>query len=159
MTLSKKVFIIQRDSKGRFVKGGLPYNTGNNVKQKKMNCIYCNKEFTFYPSNGPKRQFCSLSCKTSVHNKIHKHFGEKHWNWQGGKSFEVYPEEFNNYLKDFIREKYNYFCQKCKKQQKKPKLDIHHIDGNKNNCERINLIPLCRSCHIKIENNRRKYGN
>ena len=29
--------------------------------------------------------------------------GENHWNWQGGKSFELYGEEFNDKLKLFIK--------------------------------------------------------
>jgi len=39
--------------------------------------------------------------------------GEKHWNWQGGKSFEPYSTEFNNNLRRVIRERDNYTCQLC----------------------------------------------
>ena len=28
--------------------------------------------------------------------------GESHWNWQGGKSFEIYPKEFSEKLKKLI---------------------------------------------------------
>jgi len=31
-------------------------------------------------------------------------------------------------------------------------LVVHHIDGNRDNNDLDNLIPLCRSCHRKIHN-------
>ena len=30
------------------------------------------------------------------------------------------------------------------------KMDVHHIDGNRNNNTAENLIVICRSCHMKI---------
>jgi hypothetical protein len=87
---------------------------------------------------------------------------EKHHNWKGGLSFEPYGLEFNNNLKEHIRNKYNYRCQQCFRHQgelftkkgRKTKLHVHHIDFNKkNNCEN-NLIPLCQSCHMQTNYNR-----
>jgi 5-methylcytosine-specific restriction endonuclease McrA len=34
------------------------------------------------------------------------------------------------------------------------KLDIHHIDYNKKNCKKNNLVTLCQSCHSKAGVNR-----
>ena len=39
--------------------------------------------------------------------------GENHPNWQGGLSFEPYPPDFNQQLKDRIRVRDNFICQKC----------------------------------------------
>ncbi len=39
--------------------------------------------------------------------------GEKHPRWLGGTSFEPYTEEFNRQLKELIRLRDNYQCQKC----------------------------------------------
>jgi len=79
--------------------------------------------------------------------------GEKHWNWKGGISFEPYPPEFNDNLKEKIRRIDKHVCQICgiNKIQLGYKLDIHHIDGNKNNNSFDNLISLCRECHISLE--------
>lgn len=75
---------------------------------------------------------------------------EKNPNWKGGKSFELYPPEFNKELKTKIRKKYKFQCQTCFKNG----FDVHHIDADKKNCSEENLIVLCRSCHAKITNPR-----
>ena len=81
--------------------------------------------------------------------------GEKHWNYQGGKKFEIYPEKFWE-LRQAIRTRDHYTCQLCGKY---PAFDIHHIDYNKKNNEPENLITLCRSCHAKTNYNREYWKN
>ena len=90
--------------------------------------------------------------------------GKKHWNWQGGKSFEIYGEDWTEELKDSIRKRDNYICQECglhqdELQNRISKLDVHHIDYDKNNYNPENLITLCRSCHIKTNKNREYWIN
>jgi hypothetical protein len=82
--------------------------------------------------------------------------GDKNPNWQGGKSFEDYPREFNKKLKEMIRERDGYICQVCFKPQDelKKKLFIHHIDYDKKNCSEDNLISLCNPCHIRTNGDR-----
>ncbi len=72
-------------------------------------------------------------------------------NWRGGASFEPYGLEFNDKLKERIRERDNYTCQECKMHQDELgyKLPIHHIDYDKQNNLMDNLIALCRSCHAQ----------
>jgi hypothetical protein len=67
-----------------------------------------------------------------------------------------YPIEFNETLKESIRKYDNHECRSCKIKQNKlnRKLDIHHIDYNKNNCKKDNLISLCFRCNIKVNANR-----
>lgn len=79
--------------------------------------------------------------------------GSNHWNWQGGKSFETYPQEFKQ-IRKFILKRDNYKCQniECKSEHKK--LAIHHIDYNKKNNSEKNLITLGFSCHLKTNYNR-----
>ena len=83
--------------------------------------------------------------------------GSKSYLWQGGKSFEIYPEEFNKYLKKEIRERDNYICQLCGVPQIecKRKLSVHHINYIKTDCNPSNLITLCRSCNTKVNQNRK----
>ncbi len=30
-------------------------------------------------------------------------------------------------------------------------LTVHHFDGNKSNCEKWNLMPLCQRCHLSVQ--------
>lgn len=80
--------------------------------------------------------------------------GENHPNWQDGKSFEIYPQEFKQ-IRKFIYERDNYTCQfpGCKTENPK-RLDCHHIDYDKQNNDPENLITLCISCHMKTNYNR-----
>jgi len=82
--------------------------------------------------------------------------GEEHYNWQGGISFEPYGLEFNEDLKEVIRNRDRRKCQICKKieLENKEKLTVHHIDYNKQNNNPNNLISLCRKCHSKTNYNR-----
>lgn len=83
--------------------------------------------------------------------------GQKNPNWRGGKSFEPYGLEFNNELKEKIRERDNHTCQECGYTEKELgyALTCHHIDYDKKNNVSENLIALCKSCHSKT-NFRRK---
>jgi len=85
--------------------------------------------------------------------------GENASNWQGGKSFEPYSSEFNNSLKNKIRDRDNHECQLCHTKEKyfDRKLSIHHINYNKENCKKENLISLCISCNSQVNANRNYY--
>ncbi len=80
-------------------------------------------------------------------------------NWQGGISFYPYPEDWTDDLKESIRKRDEYVCQECGIHQDElkgrlKKLDIHHINYDKDNLNPENLISLCRGCHIKTNFNR-----
>lgn len=90
--------------------------------------------------------------------KISKNNGR----WLGGISQHPYTYEFTNALKEAIRENDNHKCQKCNKIQKQElkdlhrKLTVHHIDYDKTNCSKSNLITLCNKCNT-IANQDRDY--
>jgi len=88
-------------------------------------------------------------------------FGDKNNMWKGGISFEPYGLEFNEDLKDVIRNRDRRKCQLCEKTEleNKEKLSIHHIDYDKQNNNPNNLISLCRKCHIKTNSNREYWIN
>lgn len=90
----------------------------------------------------------------SINRKPPVRFGKDNNQWKGGKSFEVYPVDWTQTLKRSIRERDRYQCQVCGKNQEDEALSIHHIDYNKENCNPVNLISLCRSCHRKTNDNR-----
>jgi hypothetical protein len=77
------------------------------------------------------------------------HRGEKSVRWLGGKSFEPYGIDFNNKLREQIRQRDNHECQECHLTQGQAgyKLPVHHINYNKKNNDYANLITLCKSCH------------
>jgi len=76
--------------------------------------------------------------------------------WRGGISFEPYGLEFNEDLKEVIRNRDRRKCQVCEKTEleNKQKLDAHHIDYDKKNNNPNNLISLCHNCHSKTNFNR-----
>ncbi len=90
-----------------------------------------------------------------------KYIKEKNPNWQGGTSFEPYTSEFNKQLKELIRSRDGYKCQKCgcSEIENRKKLSIHHIDYDKKNCLPENLITLCSGCNGKVNTNKKKWTN
>ena len=122
----------------------------------------------FYKTeNGKKRKALSrekmLNNKFALGNKhteewkkiiSEKESGEKHYNWQGGKSFEPYSTDWTQSLRRTIRERDRYTCQLCSKPQGDRVHSVHHIDHNKKNCNPNNLITLCAGCNTKVNYNR-----
>ena len=80
--------------------------------------------------------------------------GQNNPNWQGGKSFEEYPQEFNKELKKQILRRDTYTCKFPNCNGIHDRLHVHHIDYNKQNNNPENLITLGNSCHMKTNFNR-----
>ena len=91
--------------------------------------------------------------------------GKDSANWKGGIAFEPYCYKFNDALKEQIRNRFNRKCAMCgiseseymdrmRNDGKRPcKLHVHHIGSDKKQgCDgvKINLAPLCASCHTKM---------
>ena len=115
------------------------------------------------------RQFCSCGCvslyfsgennpskRPEIRKLISERVSETHWDssgdknpkWKGGTSVNhsYYGGRFTDKLKRTIRERDNYICQMCGKENSK---QVHHIDYNKANSTPENLITLCTKCHGK----------
>jgi len=82
--------------------------------------------------------------------------GENNYNWAGGPAPGDYPLEFNEKLREFIRRRDNHICQRCGRLQEenRRRLDVHHIDYIKKNCNITNLITLCDSCNASVNKDR-----
>lgn len=81
--------------------------------------------------------------------------GDKSANWKGGKSFELYGNEWTKELKHSIRIRDKFVCQNCNKHG----WMVHHIDYNKLNNNKENLVTLCNKCHSKTNGNRTYWFN
>jgi len=103
-------------------------------------CRQCGKAFRTYSK---KRYLCSHECQG-----LYK-VGKNACNWQGGISFEEYPKDFTDGLKERIRFRDGYKCRECGCPQVEcaRALDVHHIDYDKHNNMPDNLISLCQRCH------------
>lgn len=96
----------------------------------------------------------SCGCYSIEINTI-RFTGHRNPRWRGGID-KGYPKEWTKGLREKIRNRDNRRCQypDCDYSDiKQNKLDVHHIDGNKNNCGEENLISLCRRHHNIIERN------
>ena len=63
----------------------------------------------------------------------------------------------------YVRELFDFYSAKCGKDCRNSKnsksvLQVHHIDENPGNNDLENLIPLCATCHLKIEKEARLHA-
>lgn len=93
--------------------------------------------------------------KNPMYGNGEKIKGEKNGSWQGGISFGEYGPDFNEELKTEIRKRDNFTCAICNKNG----YVVHHIDYNKSNNTKENLITLCTSDHAKTNFNRDNWIN
>lgn len=125
------------------------------VERFSVDCAYCGKalSLTKYEKDAYDYHFCK---GTDCYDKFRSEnqTGDRNSNWQGGKSFEPYPIEFNNSLKRKIMERDNYQCQNPQCIKTSEISNIHHIDYDKDECHPNNLITLCGSCHSQTNGNR-----
>jgi 5-methylcytosine-specific restriction endonuclease McrA len=131
---------------GKSIAGENHYNykhgkTRNNI------CIDCGKHITFY----------GVRCHSCAEKQ---RIGKLAPGYIHGKGYESYPVEFNDELREIIRKRDNYTCQNCSMTEgehlivRERILDIHHIDGNKENNNKENLITLCNSCNVRANFNK-----
>lgn len=147
----------------RNYKGKNNPNFGNGDKIKGNHNPMFGKHHTEETKEKIRRKLKGRKCsKKHIKNISKGHIGifsgNKHPNWQNGISKLPYAFGFNKILKEQIRKRDNYTCQgkDCgiKQQDYYRKLDIHHVDYDKSNCKKDNLISLCQSCHSKTNFNR-----
>uniref|UniRef100_A0A6M3K5B7 Putative homing endonuclease n=1 Tax=viral metagenome TaxID=1070528 RepID=A0A6M3K5B7_9ZZZZ len=157
-----------------FKKGNIPWNNGiscpEDIKQrisatlkdsmssdrrKRMSEVEMGEKNHFYGKHHTEEANLKNS---EAHKGI---YGANTGNWKGGLSFELYPQDWTDDLKDSIRKRDDYVCQICGIHQDEldgfyKQLDIHHINYQKDDLNPDNLISLCRKCHTKT-NSKRDY--
>jgi len=75
-------------------------------------------------------------------------------NWRGGTANEPYCVDWVEEFKFMIKERDKFECQNPDCWGKSERLNVHHIDYIKKNCEFSNLITLCNSCNGRANFNR-----
>lgn len=82
--------------------------------------------------------------------------GKEATRWIDGRSYLPYPAEFTGKLKELVRQRDNYQCQKCGCPERENiwKLAVHHIDYDKKNCSSSNLFSLCCRCNSLVNEDR-----
>ena len=137
-------------------------------KHKEYVCIECgNKISNGNGLTGKKRcLFCANKGENNpFHNKSHTEEHKRKMSLiLGGTGIPYehsdYPLIFNNELKEQIRKRDDYKCQNCGMTEEEhltvigKDLHVHHIDYNKQNCDKTNLIAVCASCNNRANFNR-----
>lgn len=166
--MKAKLSLTQKGKPKPFLAGENNYWYGKHLPEEvRMKMSLSHKKNPPLPPSKETAKKISLTIKKHWKNpKYRKHMvlahigkqaKEKHPNWQGGISFEPYGEEFTKKLKENIRERDGRLCQLCFIPQNKfkEKLIVHHIDFNKKNNSKNNLISLCRKCHLSLPHDRK----
>jgi len=104
-------------------------------------------------------------CYNHHSKKENNYFFNKHFylnqngNWHNGNSFKPYPLGWTQTFKEQIRYRDKYKCQLCgcPEVENNRRLDVHHIDYEKENINPHNLVSLCMRCHGKTNGNRAYY--
>ena len=78
-------------------------------------------------------------------------FGKDNPAWKHGEASRGYTN-FTESLKSTVRARDNNTCQTCgyKWDNVEPRLDVHHIDGDKDNFAPDNLVTWCKKCHTSF---------
>lgn len=121
------------------------------IEKESRDCENCGDQFETMPRS--EKRFCSYKCSAEDTMSKRDLNLASNPNWRGGKSFEPYTSDFTEKLKEEIRNRDQRRCKICGKEEKEEikdrskKLQIHHIDYEKSNCKKENLISLCSVCH------------
>lgn len=149
---------ISRRSKNQKGENASNYIDGRTTK--KYFCIDCGKEVHWHTACYNQGRCLSCSIKEKHKTGIINVLGKNNPNYRDGLSLSSYSSEFNKNLKEQIRKRDNYQCQKCDITEEEhlivygQVLSVHHIDYNKQNCKEENLITLCLECNLRVNCNR-----
>jgi len=117
-------------------------------------CKSCNNSYQFWKNYQKRKEICLRALKTI------ENCGEKNPSWIDGRSYLPYSPGFTKKLKKEIKKRDNYQCQNCNMTEEEHLiilgfgLSIHHIDYDKKNNDKTNLITTCTWCNLRANYNR-----
>jgi len=91
--------------------------------------------------------------------------GKNNGMWKDGTGRLPYAFDFSRKLKEEVRKRDDYICQNCSMTEEEHliiygrNLHVHHIDYDKNNSKRENLVTLCFQCNIRANCSRDYWKN
>lgn len=158
--LKGRIFSDEWKKKIKEAKQGSKLNLSDEERNRRVETMIGNNN----PSKNPE-----VRKKQSEAGKINwkrpefrnSHTGANSATWQGGLSKFPYSLDWEESIKEAVRKRDGYCCQLCLISENSlqgnyhEKLDVHHIDYDKTNCDIDNLITLCKSCHPKTNFNRK----
>lgn len=115
------------------------------ITQPSQICPMCETAFRITPADVGHRYCCSRPCSIARLRMLHP----------GSQEGYSYSSFFRDVVRLEVLEEWDYECQGCGVISKK--LCVHHIDYDIHNNCKINLIPLCRGCHIRTNFNREEW--
>ncbi len=141
----EKLFIHRIDRNGKFCneKCCNEYKRKISTRYIELPCTVCNKEFKrrkdLLVNSKSGLYFCSRKCKE---------FGQS----LAGGIKEIQPPHYGTAGIDYraLFTEDELVCVRCGYDEFKSCVDIHHIDHNRENNDKSNLIPLCCNCHHGI---------
>ena len=117
-------------------------------------CKFCGKEVSRKP-----KQFCDNKCQKDFEHL--KYIRE----WKNGeqKGYIGSQKFISKHIAKYMRKKYGDACMKCSwdlinEFTGSVPVEIHHIDGDAENCIESNLQLLCPNCHSLTKNFRNNGG-
>ncbi|GAH06941.1 unnamed protein product, partial [marine sediment metagenome] len=117
------------------------------------------KHLNKHISKEHRKNISNTSKSKEIHvgkdNPMYGKTGKDCPNWKGGSSKEPYCFEFTDDLKDYIKERDGYTCQNPFCKGNCGILCVHHIDYNKKNCFKENLLTIGNSCNSQANFNRK----
>lgn len=114
-----------------------------------LTCAFCNKSFKRKVSSLVSSKngiyFCSRICKDNAMKRENwnenimscfpSHYGSGNGDWSYRRiAFDNYPNK----------------CEKCRYNEHSEILQVHHIDGDRTNNKKENLMILCPNCHWSV---------
>lgn len=113
-------------------------------ERRRQECETCGA--SFIPAQARRQRFCSRDCASVAHRTAARGAGNGRY-IHGGWETE-YSLGFTAKLRAAVRERDRNRCVMCTKAGLI--LQVHHIDGSKDNHAPTNLVTVCLSCHHKV---------
>lgn len=131
-----------------FVYGTKKCKSCSHIKNNKTfnnSCLDCGKHISF-ASKRCNRCATLFKIKKGI---IKIKVGKEHWHYKDGMGYSPYSFDFFK-IREKILKRDKYKCQipNCKS---KSRIEVHHVDHDKNNNNENNLITLCHKCNMKEE--------
>lgn len=146
-----KVFLDRKSQPGKYCSRLCCSNS--RIRTVEVNCANCGKLFNKQPGDLKWSKsglyFCTRLCKDTA-QRI-------------GGIEAIQPDHYGSskimYRAIYLRAGGVLECARCGYDEFNCGIDVHHLDENRDNNTKENLIALCSNCHRALHNNKWQYGD